>query len=54
LYFSEILKKEFAENALNFSVDGIGNPVWISAAEPDYSVVTMKFGAVLSKANCIM
>lgn len=45
LYFSEILKKEFAENALNFSVDGIGNPVWISAAEPDYSVITMKFGA---------
>lgn len=43
IYFSETLKQEFANNVLNFSVEEFGNPVWISAAEPDFSVVTMTF-----------
>lgn len=43
LYFNEILKSEFANNVLNFSVEEFGNPVWISAAEPNFSVITMTF-----------
>lgn len=46
LYFSEILNREFVNNVLNFSVEEFGNPVWISAAEPEYSIVTMKFDGV--------
>ncbi len=43
VYFSETLKAEFANNVLNFSVEEFGNPVWISAAEPNFSVITMAF-----------
>ncbi|MDD3860601.1 MAG: lamin tail domain-containing protein [Bacteroidales bacterium] len=43
VYFSEILKSEFANDVLNFEVEEFGNPVWISAAEPDFSIITMKF-----------
>lgn len=43
VYFSEILKAEFANDITNFEVEEFGNPVWISAAEPDFSTITMKF-----------
>lgn len=43
LYFNETLKKEFAENPNHYSVETFGNPVWVSAAEPGFSVISMKF-----------
>ena len=45
VYFSEILNESYANDVNNFSVIGYGNPVWISALEPDFSVVIMKFDA---------
>lgn len=43
IYFNEILKSEFANDLLNFDVEEFGNPVWISASEPDFSTITMTF-----------
>ena len=43
VYFSEILQESFANNVENFSVEEFGNPIWISAAEPTFSTITMKF-----------
>ncbi|HOZ29702.1 MAG TPA: lamin tail domain-containing protein [Bacteroidales bacterium] len=43
IYFSEILKSDYANDSLNFEVEEFGNPIWISAAEPDFSTITMKF-----------
>jgi hypothetical protein len=43
VYFNETLKSEYANNAGNFNVEEFGNPVWIEAIEPDFSIITMKF-----------
>jgi hypothetical protein len=43
VYFSEILKSEFANDVLNFEVEEFGHPIWISASEPNFSTITMKF-----------
>jgi hypothetical protein len=45
VYFNEILKQEFANNLNSFFVEEFGNPVWVSAAEPTFSTITMKFDA---------
>ncbi len=45
VWFNEILLKEFVENIENFSVNGFGNPEWISAKAPRFSEIKMKFNA---------
>lgn len=45
VWFNEIIIKEQSENPDNYSIDGIGNPVWISSKPPRYSEVKMKFDA---------
>ncbi len=43
VYFSETLQESFANNTDNFEVSQFGNPSWISAAEPDFATIKMKF-----------
>ena len=45
LYFSETLLEKYAKDKENFSITEFENqkPIWISAKEPDFSVISMKF-----------
>ncbi|MBN2778282.1 MAG: lamin tail domain-containing protein [Bacteroidales bacterium] len=45
VYFNETLQESFANNTINFEIAQFGNPTWIEAAEPDFSVIKMKFTA---------
>lgn len=43
VYFNENLSPEYTKDMNNFSVKELGNPIWLSVREPDFSVITMRF-----------
>ncbi len=51
VYFNEILDQTNLESLSNYYVEGIGNPVWISAEAPRFSTIKMKFDSNIEESQ---